>query len=199
MESGSLSLGLEAPHFELPEPLTGRKVSLDDSKGAKAILVCFICNHCPFVIHLERAIVEMVEHFKTQGLATFAISANSMITHPQDGPEKMAEKAESLGYPFPYLYDESQEMAKAYGAVCTPEFYVFDANRSLAYHGRFDESTPRNGKPITGDDLRDALEDILAGRPVQRPMRNSIGCGIKWHPETRFKRNHSEEQSWCRW
>jgi len=186
-ESETMEIGTRAPDFALPDPLTGKTVSLDDLDGAPALLVIFMCNHCPYVIHLKDAIKELTDEYIRKGLSVVAISSNSVKTHPQDGPEKMAAFAKENGYDFPYLYDETQEVAKAYKAVCTPEFYVFkkDGRRpfELAYHGRFDETRPRSGQTPTGKDLRNALDCVLSGRPVSGPQRPSIGCSIKWHPE----------------
>ncbi|CAL8468598.1 g8138 [Coccomyxa elongata] len=182
-ESKELEVGTKAPEFTLPEPLTGKQVSLDEvADGASAILVMFICNHCPFVVLLKDKIVEVCRSYADRGVAAVAISSNSIKTHPQDGPEHMAEEAKKLGYPFPYLYDESQEVAKQYMAACTPEFYIFNSNRNLVYHGQFDDARPGKGVPVTGEDLCAALDDVLAGRPVQKPVKPSIGCNIKWHP-----------------
>lgn len=179
-ESADLRVGEAAPAFQLPEPLTGKTWSLDDFRG-KPLLVMFICNHCPYVVHLKDNIVGLAKEYQGKGVEVVAISANSVQTHPQDGPEKMAEDAKNLGYTFPYLYDESQEVAKAYKAACTPEFYVFTPDHTLAYHGQYDDSRPRSDKPVTGKDLRAALDAVVAGQaaPASRP---SIGCNIKWHP-----------------
>ncbi|EIE22434.1 alkyl hydroperoxide reductase/ thiol specific antioxidant/ Mal allergen [Coccomyxa subellipsoidea C-169] len=182
-ESKTLEVGTKAPAFTLPEPLTTNQISLYNlAEGAPALLVMFICNHCPFVVLLKEKIVEVCKEYMDQGVAVVAISSNSIKTHPQDGPQRMADDAKNLGYPFPYLYDETQDVAKQYKAACTPEFYVFDSNRELAYHGQFDDARPGKGLPVTGNDLRAALDDVLAGRPVQRPVKPSIGCNIKWHP-----------------
>ncbi|XP_055834951.1 uncharacterized protein LOC129903422 isoform X1 [Solanum dulcamara] len=186
-ESKGVSLGFRAPHFELTEPLTGKVWKLDDFEPYPALLVMFICNHCPFVIHLKKDIVKLSNFYMKKGLAVVAISSNSVVTHPQDGPEFMAEEAKLLKYPFPYLYDESQEVARDFGAVCTPEFFLFkkDGRRpfELVYHGQFDDSRPSNNVPVTGRDLSLALDCVLSGQPVssiQKP--SSIGCSIKWNP-----------------
>ncbi|WIA44506.1 hypothetical protein OEZ86_007246 [Tetradesmus obliquus] len=184
-ESAQLKIGSQAPAFELPDPLTGNTISLAAaSAGAKATLVMFICNHCPFVVMLKGAIAALAKEHQSKGLAVVAISSNSSETHPQDGPDKMAEDAKAQGYTFPYLFDESQAVAKAYKAACTPEFYVFDADLKLTYHGQFDDARPNNGKPVTGADLRVALDAALAGSglPADFQPRPSIGCNIKWHP-----------------
>ncbi|XP_011659126.1 uncharacterized protein LOC101213663 isoform X2 [Cucumis sativus] len=146
----------------------------------------FICNHCPFVIHLKKDIVKLSNFYMKKGLAVVAISSNSVTTHPQDGPEFMAEDAKAFSYPFPYLYDESQEVARDFSAVCTPEFFLFkkDGRRpfELVYHGQFDDSRPSNNKPITGRDLSLALDCVLSGQPVSSVQKPSVGCSIKWHP-----------------
>eukprot|EP00249_Psilotum_nudum_P002740 c15867_g1_i1 orf=87-887(+) len=186
IESTSVPLASRAPNFELPEPLTGKVWKLDDFESFPALLVMFICNHCPFVAHLKIDLVKLANEYLQNGVGFVAISSNSVKTHPQDGPEFMVEEAHKLQYPFPYLYDETQEVAKAYGAVCTPDFFLFkkDGRRpfELAYHGQFDDSRPNNNKPITGRDIRNALECVLSCRPVTVVQRPSIGCSIKWHP-----------------
>ncbi|KAJ8628784.1 hypothetical protein MRB53_022107 [Persea americana] len=186
-ESKGVSLGFRAPDFELPEPLTGKIWKLDDFESYPALLVMFICNHCPFVIHLKKDIVKLTNFYKNKGLAVIAISSNSVATHPQDGPELMAEEAKLFSYPFPYLYDESQEVAQAFGAVCTPDFFLFkkDGRRpfELFYHGQFDGSRPSNNVPITGRDLGLAIDCVLSGQPLSSKQKPSVGCSIKWHPE----------------
>ncbi|XP_016435750.1 uncharacterized protein LOC107761969 isoform X1 [Nicotiana tabacum] len=185
-ESKGVSLGFRAPNFELTEPLTGKVWKLDDFEPYPALLVMFICNHCPFVIHLKKDIVKLSNFYMKKGLAVVAISSNSVVTHPQDGPEFMVEDAKLFKYPFPYLYDESQEVAKDFGAVCTPEFFLFkkDGRRpfELVYHGQFDDSRPSNNVPITGRDLSLAIDCVLSGQPVSSNQKPSIGCSIKWHP-----------------
>ncbi|XP_078169834.1 thioredoxin superfamily protein [Carex rostrata] len=185
-ESTGVSLGFRAPYFELPEPLTGKTVKLDDFEGNPALLVMFICNHCPFVKHLKKEITKLTRFYMTKDLAVVAISSNSIITHPQDGPEFMAEDAKSFGYPFPYLFDESQEVARAFGAVCTPEFFLFkkDGRRpfELVYHGQFDDSRPSNSLPVTGRDLSQAIDCVLSGQKLLMEQKPSVGCSIKWHP-----------------
>ncbi|XP_020249912.1 uncharacterized protein LOC109827335 [Asparagus officinalis] len=186
IESTGVSLGFRAPHFELPEPLTGKVWTLDEFESYPALLVMFICNHCPFVIHLKRDIVKLANFYMSKGLAVVAISSNSSITHPQDGPQFMAEEAKLLKYPFPYLYDESQEVARAFGAVCTPEFFLFkkDGRRpfELFYHGQFDDSRPSNNVPVSGRDLSLAIDRVLSGQLPPQLQRPSVGCSIKWHP-----------------
>ncbi|MFG0328189.1 MAG: thioredoxin family protein [Phycisphaerales bacterium JB037] len=182
MESTMLPLGTPAPDFTLPDPATGKSVSLSDLQGSKALLVAFICNHCPFVKHIRAELAAIGREFKPLGLAVVAINANNIETHPDDRPELMVEEANAAGYDFPYLFDETQETAKAYHAACTPDFFLFDADRKLAYRGQLDDSTPRNGKPLTGRALRDAIDHVLRGEPVPEPHIPSIGCGIKWKP-----------------
>lgn len=182
MESTMLPLGTPAPDFTLPDPATGKSVSLSDLQGSKALLVAFICNHCPFVKHIRAELAAIGREFKPLGLAVVAINANNIETHPDDRPELMVEEANAAGYDFPYLFDETQETAKAYHAACTPDFFLFDADRKLAYRGQLDDSTPRNDKPVTGRALRDAIDHVLRGEPVPEPHIPSIGCGIKWKP-----------------
>ncbi|KAK1300798.1 hypothetical protein QJS10_CPB13g00850 [Acorus calamus] len=169
-ESKGVSLGFRAPDFELPEPLTGKMWKLEDLESYPALLVMFICNHCPFVIHLKKEIVKLTNFYMKKGLGVIAISSNSVLTHPQDGPELMAEDAKVFKYPFPYLYDESQDVARAFGAVCTPEFFLFkkDGRRpfQLFYHGQFDNSRPSNNMPITGRDLSIAIDCVLSGQQL---------------------------------
>lgn len=187
IESKGVTLGFRAPQFQLSEPLTGKVWTLEDFEAHPALLVMFICNHCPFVIHLKKVIVKLTEFYMKKGLAVVAISSNSVATHPQDGPELMAEDAKLFGYPFPYLYDESQDVARDFGAVCTPEFYLFkkDGRRpfELVYHGQFDDSRPSNNNiPVTGRDLSLAIDRVLSGQPVPSEQKPSVGCSIKWHP-----------------
>ncbi|KAM0919297.1 hypothetical protein ACQ4PT_008232 [Festuca glaucescens] len=170
LESTGLSVGFRAPQFELPEPMTGKIWTLDDFEGSPALLVMFICNHCPFVKHLKKDIAKLTSFYMEKGLACIAISSNSVVTHPQDGPEFMIVDAEKFKYSFPYLYDESQEVAKAFQAVCTPEFYLFkkDGRRpfELFYHGQFDDSRPGSNVPVTGKDLSRAIDCALSGQEL---------------------------------
>ncbi len=177
--STMLPLGSKAPPFRLPDT-DGSYVSLDDFKDAPALLVMFICNHCPFVKHVRDELAKLGREYGEKGAAIVAISANDVTTHPDDSPARMAEEKRSAGYTFPYLYDESQAVAKAYQAACTPDFYVFDRNRALVYRGQLDDSRPSNGLPVTGRDLRAALESALAGKPIADNQKPSIGCNIKW-------------------
>ncbi|XAR62449.1 Peroxiredoxin [Bertholletia excelsa] len=189
IESKGVSLGFRAPNFELPEPLTGKMWKLEDFEAYPALLVMFICNHCPFVKHLKKDIVKLSNFYMKKGLAVVAISSNSVTTHPQDGPEYMAEEAKLFNYPFPYLYDESQDVARDFGAVCTPDFLLFkkDGRRpfELVYHGQFDDSRPSNNVPVTGRDLSVAIDRVLGGQPLPDVQKPSVGCSIKWHPETK--------------
>jgi thiol-disulfide isomerase/thioredoxin len=153
---------------------------LDDFKDAPALLVAFICNHCPYVKHIRSAFAELAKEYQAQGVGVVAINSNDADSYQEDRPEKMAEEIKQVGYKFPYLYDESQEVAKAYRAACTPDFYLFDGDRRLVYRGQFDDSRPGNGRPVTGADLRAALDAVLAGRPVSSNQRPSLGCNIKW-------------------
>ncbi|CAO2834016.1 unnamed protein product [Amaranthus hypochondriacus] len=188
-ESEGVSLGFRPPDFELSEPLTGKTWTLQDFEVYPALLVMFICNHCPFVIHLKKDLVKLSNFYMKKGLAVVAISSNSVITHPQDGPEIMAKEAKLYDYPFPYLYDESQDVARDFGAVCTPEFFLFkkEGRRpfKLVYHGQFDDSRPSNNVPVTGRDLSMAIDSVLSGQPVASVQKPSVGCSIKWHPEVK--------------
>jgi len=177
--STMLPLGTEAPDFSLPDT-TGNIVSRDDFAGAKALLVMFICNHCPFVKHVRGELADLGREYMGQGAAVVAINSNDVENYPDDSPEKMAREVEVTGYPFPYLFDETQETAKAYAAACTPDFFLFDADRKLVYRGQLDDSRPGNDVPVTGADLRAALDAVLAGQPVSTDQTPSIGCNIKW-------------------
>jgi peroxiredoxin len=179
--STMVSLGTKAPEFRLPDP-TGKQHSLDDFKSAPALLVAFICNHCPFVKHIRQPFAEFAKEYQARGAAIVAISSNDAQAYPDDGPELMAEESKQAGYTFPYLYDETQEVAHAYDAACTPDFFLFDRDRKLVYRGQFDDSRPRNGRPVTGKDLRAALDAVLAGKPVSSDQKPSVGCNIKWKP-----------------
>jgi len=174
-------LGMKAPKFRLPDT-AGKMVSLDDFKAAPALLVIFLCNHCPFVKHVREHLAGLVREYQSRGVVVVGISSNDAVAYPDDGPGKMAEEVKSAGYTFPYLYDESQEVAKAYGAACTPDFYLFDGNRKLVYRGQMDDSRPGNDRPVTGADLRHALDATLAGGRVPQDQKPSIGCNIKWKP-----------------
>ncbi len=177
--STMLPLGTTAPAFSLPN-VDGRMVSLDDLKAAHALLVVFMCNHCPFVKHVAPALASLANEYQSRGVAVVGISSNDPKTHPADSPEQMVHEAENRGYTFPYLFDETQSVAKAYRAACTPDFYVFDKHQKLVYRGQMDDSRPDSGKPVTGRDLRAALDAVLAGQPVSEQQTPSIGCNIKW-------------------
>jgi peroxiredoxin len=174
-----LPLGTRAPDFSLVN-VDGRIVSRDDFAGAPALVVMFICNHCPFVKHLADALAQFAAEQIDRGVAVVAINSNDVANYPVDSPEQMVAEAEQRGYPFPYLYDETQEVAKAYRAACTPDFFLFDRDRRLVYRGQFDDSRPESGKPITGHDLRTAIDAVLAGKQPDDKQRPSMGCNIKW-------------------
>ena len=178
--STMLPLGTPASAFNLTEPATGCTVTLADFQNAPALLVIFMCNHCPFVKHIREGLVRFAREYQARGLAIVAISANDVANHPNDSPAKMAEDARAFGYPFPYLYDETQAVAQAYRAACTPDFFLFDAGRTLVYRGQFDGSRPGNNVPVTGADLRAAADAALAGQPAPSDQKPSIGCNIKW-------------------
>jgi peroxiredoxin len=179
-ESNMLELGTQAPEFTLPDTVSGKNMGVEDIRGPKATVVMFLCNHCPYVIHVNPEIVRLVEDYEPKGVGFVGISSNDAENYPQDGPDKMKEHAQETGYQFPYLYDESQEVAKAYDAACTPDFYVFDENMTLVYRGRLDDSRPKTDTPLTGKDLRAALDAVLEGKPVAEKQYPSGGCNIKW-------------------
>lgn len=178
--SNMLPLGTKAPNFKLTDTRTGKLVSLDEIKSNVATVVMFICNHCPYVKYIQTKLVEVVKTYQKKGISFVAISSNDAKTNPADGPEQMHKEAETHGYTFPYLYDETQEVAKAYQAACTPDLYVFDKNLECVYRGRFDDATPGNHHAVTGQDLCRALDNTLAGKPVDRDQKPSLGCNIKW-------------------
>ena len=177
--STMLQLGTKAPEFSLPN-IDGSVVSLADFADKKGLLVVFMCNHCPFIKHLRTELSEFGNEYQDKGLGVVGISSNDVASHPDDSPEKMAEEAAEAGYRFAYVYDESQEVAKAYKAACTPDFFLFDSDMTLAYRGQFDGSRPGNDIPVTGADLRAACDQVLAGEPVPVEQKPSIGCNIKW-------------------
>lgn len=179
--STMLSLGTEAPHFSLPDT-EGRIVSIHDFDNSPGLLVAFLCNHCPFVKHIRDGLAQFGRDYVKQGLGMVAISANDIAKYPDDSPEMMAREAKEAGYVFPYLYDETQEVAKAYRAACTPDFFLFDDDRKLVYRGQFDASRPGNEVPVTGEDLRRAADAVLKGDPVPNDQVPSLGCNIKWKP-----------------
>jgi peroxiredoxin len=179
-ESNMLPIGTEAPDFRLPDTVSGKTLTLHDVAGAKATVIIFSCNHCPYVIHVNPEIVRLANDYLPKGVGFVAISANDVVKYPADSPDKMKELAAAVGYPFPYLYDETQAVAKAYDAACTPDFYVFDGNLRLAYRGRLDDSRPKTGTPLSGRDLRAALDAVLAGVAPVAKQYPSAGCNIKW-------------------
>ena len=178
--SNMLALGTTAPDFNLPDTVSGNMFSLNDLKSDKATVVMFICNHCPYVIHINQALVKLVSEYKAKGVSFVGISSNDVDNYPQDSPDKMKIHAEETGYNFPYLYDESQDVAKAYDAACTPDFYVFDKDLNLVYRGQIDGSRPGSGIPVTGQDLREALDAVISGQPAPSLQKPSMGCNIKW-------------------
>jgi peroxiredoxin len=180
--STMVALGSPAPAFKLPDT-NGKLVSLDDSCNASALLVMFICNHCPFVKHVRTELASIGRDYQAKGVAVVAINSNDVVKYPDDDPAKMKEEVKNAGYTFPYLFDETQDVAKAFDAACTPDFFVYDKARKLAYRGQLDDSRPSNGLPVTGRELRAALDAVLAGRPVSSNQRPSIGCNIKWKPD----------------
>lgn len=181
-QSRMIELATPAPDFALPDVVTGRTVRLADFAAEPALLVAFICNHCPYVKHIRAGFVAFAREYQPKGLAIVAISANDAAAYPDDAPEAMARVAAEAGFTFPYLYDETQAVARAYEAICTPEFYLFDRSRRLVYRGRFDASRPGSDVPVTGADLRAAADALLAGRPVPAEQQPSMGCSIKWKP-----------------
>ena len=177
--STMLPLGTTAPDFRLPDT-SGATVSLTDFADARALVVLFICNHCPYVKHIRQGLAELGRDYRNRGVAIVAISSNDVESHPADSPAKMADESRVAGYTFPYLFDETQNIAKAYHAACTPDIYVFDGARKLVYRGQFDDSRPENGIPVTGRDLRAAIDAVLEGKAVSAQQKASIGCNIKW-------------------
>ena len=175
-----LPLGTIAPNFILLDTISGRKVSLKDEASEYGTVVMFICNHCPYVKYVQEEIVRLANDYIPQGIKFLAISSNDVEEYPEDSPELMLAEAKKWAYPFPYLYDEDQEAAKAYNAACTPDFYFFDANLKLVYRGQFDDARPGNNIPVTGRDLRAAIDDVLRGNPISEDQLPSVGCNIKW-------------------
>ncbi len=177
-----VELGTKAPDFRLPDP-RGKFHALEDFTDSPGLLVMFICNHCPYVKHIRSGLAAFAREYSSRGLAIVAINANDAKRYPDDSPARMAEEVERAGYPFPYLYDETQDVAKAYQAACTPDFFLFDRERKLVYRGQFDDSRPGNQRPVTGADLRAAADAVLTGKPVSDKQTPSIGCNIKWKPD----------------
>ncbi len=178
--SNMLPLGTEAPEFALLDTVSSNILTLDGLKGENGTVIMFICNHCPFVIHVNSEIIAIANQYKSKGISFIAISSNDVENYPQDGPDKMKVHAKTVGYPFPYLYDETQEVANAYDAACTPDFYLFNSDLKLVYRGQLDGSRPGNSIPLTGKDLRHALDCLLDGKENLEPQKPSIGCNIKW-------------------
>lgn len=178
--STMMPLGTVAPDFKLTDTISDKAYSLQGLKSDKATLVMFICNHCKYVKHIHSALVKIANEYSLQGLSVIAISSNDVVNFPEDDPKLMKEQALKTGYKFPYLYDETQEVAKAYDAACTPDFFLFDGSLELVYRGQFDDSRPSNDILVTGKDLRMAIEAILAGKAISAEQRPSIGCNIKW-------------------
>ncbi len=179
--STMLDLGTRAPAFALPDT-NNIVATLEDVRGQQGLLVMFICNHCPYVIHLRAALVSFAQDYQTKGLGIVAISSNDAEKYPADGPEQMRVEAQAAGFCFPYLYDATQQTAKAYRAACTPDFFLFDKQLKLVYRGQFDDSRPRNDVPVTGKDLRAATDALLSGQTIDTDQKPSMGCNIKWKP-----------------
>lgn len=179
--STMLPLGTRAPDFSLPN-VDGRIVSLADFQDASALLVVFLCNHCPYVKHVAPELARLAQEYQARGVAVVGINSNDVDAYPDDAPQQMVAEAQQRGYTFPYLYDQTQSVAQAYRAACTPDFFVFDRESRLVYRGQLDSSRPKSDVPLTGSDLRAALDAVLAGRPVPEPQRPSLGCNIKWKP-----------------
>lgn len=182
-ESNMLPLGTKAPHFELRDTVSGRTLKLSDVYGEKATVVMFICNHCPYVKHLNSGIAKVALDYRDQPVGFVAISSNDIINYPEDAPDKMKANAEANNFTFPYLFDETQDVARAYDAACTPDFYVFDHQLELIYRGQFDDSRPGNTLPVTGRDLRTAIDTCLMGGKIYKQQKPSMGCNIKWKSE----------------
>ena len=180
--STMLALGTAAPDFQLPDVVSGKTISLDSFADKKALLVMFICQHCPFVIHVREELAKIGQDYQNRPLAMVAISANDVANYPNDSPEKLKQMAEEFKFNFPLCYDESQEVSKAYTAACTPDFFLFDGDNKLVYRGQLDDSRPGNGFPVTGEDLRQAIDFTLEGKEIDFAQKPSIGCNIKWKP-----------------
>lgn len=181
--STMLALGTTAPDFHLPDAVTGEVMSLHDVQGEKATVIMFMCNHCPYVQHIQDHLPPLANDYQLTGVSFVAISSNDIDSYPDDAPDKMKAVAQRLGYPFPYLFDETQEVAKAYQAACTPDFYIFDQDLKCVYRGQLDDSRPGNLIPVTGKDVRQALDHVLSGEPVNADQKPSMGCNIKWKPQ----------------
>lgn len=179
-ESTMLELGTPAPGFALPDVVSGKTVRLDDLRDGKPLLVMFLCTHCPYVKHVESGLAELGNDYAGKAIHIVAISSNDADNYPDDSPAGLKQQAQRVGFRFPYLYDETQQVARAYRAACTPDFFLFDSDLKLAYRGQFDGSRPGNGEPVTGEDLRAAMDTVIAGKQVSADQRPSIGCNIKW-------------------
>jgi peroxiredoxin len=179
-ESAMIALGTEAPAFELEDVVTTKRLGIADVRGDHGLLVMFICRHCPFVKHVEKELAAIGKDYLGKGVGIVAVSSNDAVTHPDDAPESLKQQAEKLAFNFPYLYDESQDVARTYDAKCTPDFFLFDKNLKLVYRGQLDDSRPGNTFPVTGRDLRFALDAVIAGKPISADQKPSIGCNIKW-------------------
>jgi peroxiredoxin len=182
--STMVDLGTEAPDFSLPEPKSGHKWSYSDVRGQRGTLVVFLCNHCPYVKHIADELAEVASEYQMKGIGFVGISSNDADSYPADRPEEMVKEADRRGYEFPYLYDESQQVARAYSAACTPDFFLFNANDRLVYRGQFDAARPGNDEPIDGSDLREAMDALIAGKDVDENQVPSVGCNIKWKRPT---------------
>ncbi|MGF1539056.1 MAG: thioredoxin family protein [Pleurocapsa sp.] len=180
--STMLPLGTTAPDFQLPDVVSGKTISLDTFRDSKALLVMFICRHCPFVKHVQQELAKIGRDYSDRTLGIVAISANDAENYPDDAPESLKEMVQELGFNFPLCYDETQETSKTYTAACTPDFFLFDSDRTLAYRGQLDDSRPSTDTPVTGKDLRNAIDALLAGKPVNSDQKPSLGCNIKWKP-----------------
>jgi thiol-disulfide isomerase/thioredoxin len=178
--SKDLTLGELAPRFSLPDVIGGKTLTLDEIAGSDSVLVMFLCRHCPYVRHVEPELARLGRDYAAKAIKLVGISANDAGNYPDDAPPSLAAQARAAGFGFPYLYDETQATARAYGAACTPEFFLFDRERRLTYHGRLDGSSPGNRIALTGSELRCAIDAVLSGRPAPQPQHNAIGCGIKW-------------------
>jgi thiol-disulfide isomerase/thioredoxin len=180
--STMLPLGTTAPDFALPDVVSGQTLTLADVMGKKGLLVMFICRHCPFVKHIQDQLAQLGKDYQPQGLGLVAISSNNAVSHPDDGPDSLKEMAVQVGFTFPFLYDETQAIAKAYRAACTPDFFLFNGQKVLVYRGQLDDSRPGSDQPVTGKDLRGAMDLVLGGQPIPAAQKPSIGCNIKWKP-----------------
>lgn len=178
--SNMLSLGTTAPNFSLIDTVSDQMISLQDAKGTHGTVIMFICNHCPFVKHVNEGIAQLAKDYQSKGIGFIAISSNDVENYPADAPELMKVNAQQEGFTFPYLYDKTQEVAKAYDAACTPDFYIFNNDLQLVYRGQLDDSRPNNGIPVTGNDMRTALDALLNNQPISETQKPSIGCNIKW-------------------